>query len=46
MVSLPKVFIIYMCVYVCIFYYKLHLGSRICKVMVVKSDGQIMVDYL
>ena len=30
----------------CIFYYKLYLGSRMCKVMIVKSDGSIMIDKL
>ena len=30
----------------CIFYYKLYLGSRMCKVMVIKSDGPIMIGKL
>ena len=30
----------------CFFYYKLHLGSRMCKVMVVKSDCPIMIGKL
>ena len=30
----------------CSFYYKLHLGSRMCKVMVVKSDCPIMIGKL
>ena len=29
-----------------IFYYKLYLGSRMCKVMVIKSDGPIMIGKL
>ena len=32
--------------YIYIFYYKLHLGSPMCKVIVVKSDSHIMIDKL
>ena len=30
----------------CIFYYKLHLGLKMCKIMVMKSDGHIIIDKL
>ena len=41
MVSLPKLFVLQ-----CIFYHKLHLGSRMCKVIVVKSDDSIIIGKL
>ena len=41
MVSSTKLFLIHS-----FFYYKLHLGSRMCKIMVVKCDSPIIIGKL